>query len=679
MELLKQAGGNCVATYIPWMLHEPEEGKLEFENSSLTDFPGFLNAASDAGLFVIARPGPYQYSELKFSGLPAWLFRKYPEVRARRADGSDFGYQDSISYVHPVFLEKVRNWFDAICPLIARSTVSRGGPIALTQVDNELTGIHLWFDGPDFHPESMGFGMPGGRYAKFLRKKFKNVAEMNSEYGTRFESFTSVRPRGVPLECRAGQSQSTTRAAPATSQFAEQRRKQDYFDFYLETVAEYAGTLAGWMREYGIDTPLTLNSGPNMTPILVDAVKAVGGNVLLGSDHYYTLDQTWLQNNPTPQFAAMNFCSLESLRLLGFPPTVFEMQAGSSADWPPITAQDARTHYWTNLAFGMKGLNYYVFTGGPNPPGAGTTGESYDYGAAIGGVNGEIRPLYGIEKELGEFLEANDWLCKAQRETDCRIAFDFSYARAEYTFKDRGELPISDFDAFEFFRRGILTSALCASLSPALCDLDSDDWVTDTGTPVIMVSSASMSRAKQLRISRFLQGGGRMLLAPVIPILDDRFHSCTILADFLGLKEPRTSIRPDGTYQMLPSSPPKAREMPCSDTGNKPWMIEWSGGGRFIFLGKRWNHSMHTQGAMMQDLLRPIGLSQRVFCSSPYLWTSLRSNGSNSILFVMNLFTSDLSAEIRCLPMRGGEMTIAMQSFPAMTVKHFIFKEGRSG
>ena len=27
MQLFKEAGGNCLATYIPWLIHEPEEGE----------------------------------------------------------------------------------------------------------------------------------------------------------------------------------------------------------------------------------------------------------------------------------------------------------------------------------------------------------------------------------------------------------------------------------------------------------------------------------------------------------------------------------------------------------------------------------------------------------------------------------------------------------------------------
>lgn len=38
MELFKEAGGNCVATYIPWLIHEPTEGVWPlFEEPLLAD------------------------------------------------------------------------------------------------------------------------------------------------------------------------------------------------------------------------------------------------------------------------------------------------------------------------------------------------------------------------------------------------------------------------------------------------------------------------------------------------------------------------------------------------------------------------------------------------------------------------------------------------------------------
>ena len=35
---LKANGANAVATYIPWLLHEPVEGRFEFTTDDLTDF-----------------------------------------------------------------------------------------------------------------------------------------------------------------------------------------------------------------------------------------------------------------------------------------------------------------------------------------------------------------------------------------------------------------------------------------------------------------------------------------------------------------------------------------------------------------------------------------------------------------------------------------------------------------
>ena len=139
MELFKDAGGNCIATYIPWLLHEPTEGRFVFgETADYLDLEGFLQTAKEAELYVIARPGPYQYSELLYAGLPGWLFEQYPEIQSHTPDGKPFGLP-SVSYVHPLFLEKVRAWFDAVCPIIARYTVANGGPIAFTQFDSRFT------------------------------------------------------------------------------------------------------------------------------------------------------------------------------------------------------------------------------------------------------------------------------------------------------------------------------------------------------------------------------------------------------------------------------------------------------------------------------------------------------------------------------------------------------------
>ncbi|RPJ38608.1 MAG: hypothetical protein EHM21_16625, partial [Chloroflexi bacterium] len=470
MQLFKEAGGNCLATYVPWLLHEPEEGQFRFSGEDWLDLEGFLQTANEEGLYVIARPGPYQYSELVYHGLPGWLVRQYPEVLAQTIHGKPIGYA-SISYMHPLFLDKVRSWFAEVCPILARYTISRGGPIAFTQIDNEMVGIHEWFGSLDYHPVTMGIGQAGGKYPCFLNERYETVEALNKAYSTNASSFEAVQP------------------IPGNDPTAAIRLKKDYFDFYLSTIADYAQTLVDMLRENGVDTPIIHNSGtPTMNAYFVETAKRLGSQFVLGSDHYYSLDQNWPQNNPTPQYAARVFVSLEMLRLMGYPPSVLEIPGGSASDWPPITPIDAETTYMTNLALGMKGSNYYIFTGGPNPPGAGNTTDLYDYSASIG-ANGEIRPLFQAQKSFGKFVRKHPNLLENERRYDFRIGMDLEYSRSEQYWNERGPFLFSNVDAWQFLRKGVLSTAFCASLSPAFIDLFADGWVSDTRTPLVIVSS----------------------------------------------------------------------------------------------------------------------------------------------------------------------------------------------
>ena len=669
MKLFKEAGGNCIATYVPWIIHEPEEGRFVFGGDDGTsDIEGFLKTAEKVGLYVIARPGPYQYSELRYCGLPGWLCENYPQLLARKFDGSLIR-PDAVSYLHPLFLKKVRGWFSRICPILAKHTVSNGGCIAFTQFDNELMGVQHSEEGfCDYNEETMGFGKPEGRYAKFLRSRYGNVDTLNRRYGLSCSSFETVRPI----------------AAGSSSKAEDIRRIRDYFDFYMGTVAEYAQTLCGMMREYGIDTDFIHNAAnPHMNAFFLETSKALGKHFLLGSDHYYNLDQTWDQNNPTPQYATRVFLSLEILRLMGYPPSVFELPSGSCSDWPPITPEDSRACYLTNLAYGMKGSNFYIFTGGPNPEGVGLTSDLYDYNAPVG-ADGKIRPLYYVQKEIGNYLKNNAFLAESEREADCRIALDFEYARSDQYWKNRNGYGLTNTGAFDIMMKGTLTTSLCAGMSPVFVNMDSDDWTQDTGTPLIVVSSSSMARSKQERLVRFLQNGGGLLIMPLLPELDEQLLPCTVLADFLGKarieKSGRAVSRPavggvdnvlcDVVYDTVVL--PEGAEILGTDELSGT-TIAWSktvqGGGKAVVLGISWYHRMNEHIEMLRSLLGEIGYRQKVICSNPNIWTSLRTAGEKSVLFIMNLFSSPMQAEIEINREDGSHIHLGNCSLGPMTVE----------
>lgn len=117
---LKAMGCNTVETYVPWNLHEPQEGTFDFEG--ILDIRAFVELAQKLDLFVIVRPSPYICAEWEFGGLPAWLL-KY--------DGMKFRCN------HSQFLEKVESYYQKLLKEIVSLQVTHVGPIIMMQVENE--------------------------------------------------------------------------------------------------------------------------------------------------------------------------------------------------------------------------------------------------------------------------------------------------------------------------------------------------------------------------------------------------------------------------------------------------------------------------------------------------------------------------------------------------------------
>jgi glycosyl hydrolase family 35/beta-galactosidase-like protein len=119
---MKDAGLNAVDVYYPWSYHA--ERPDEFDFAGLRDVEQLHDLIERAGLYLIARPGPYICAEIDFGGLPAWLLRDpavTPRCRTRE------GYLHSRAY-----LDAVRGWFEAIVPRIAARA-----NLLLFQIENE--------------------------------------------------------------------------------------------------------------------------------------------------------------------------------------------------------------------------------------------------------------------------------------------------------------------------------------------------------------------------------------------------------------------------------------------------------------------------------------------------------------------------------------------------------------
>ena len=141
LQKLKACGFNCVETYVPWNWHEREmpQSPDDFSKIDLGELQRFLTLATDMGLYVIVRPGPYICAEWSGGGFPQWLMRKRLELPLH-----DVWLQSN----DPEFVRWNEHWYRAVCQVMAPFQIHHREPgqggVILFQVENEFNRIK-WF------------------------------------------------------------------------------------------------------------------------------------------------------------------------------------------------------------------------------------------------------------------------------------------------------------------------------------------------------------------------------------------------------------------------------------------------------------------------------------------------------------------------------------------------------
>src|SRR5680860_586377 len=109
---LKAAGGNTVASYIPWLCHELENGEIDLAGHARPelDLGGFIDLCATHGMYFFARPGPFIMAEIKNEGIPYRLYEDHPELVPVGWDGAPAPVR-TLDYLAPAFLEAARGWY----------------------------------------------------------------------------------------------------------------------------------------------------------------------------------------------------------------------------------------------------------------------------------------------------------------------------------------------------------------------------------------------------------------------------------------------------------------------------------------------------------------------------------------------------------------------------------------
>jgi len=113
---------NTVSIYFFWSYHSASKGVFDFSTSG-KDVQRVLDYAKEAGLYVIARPGPYVNGETNGGGFALWM-----------SDGSGGQLRISDEEYYNDWLP----WMQEIESILEKNQITKGGPVIIQQIVNEL-------------------------------------------------------------------------------------------------------------------------------------------------------------------------------------------------------------------------------------------------------------------------------------------------------------------------------------------------------------------------------------------------------------------------------------------------------------------------------------------------------------------------------------------------------------
>ncbi len=510
--LLQAAGFNTLATYIPWLWHQMEEGvsDLDGHTNPLRDLAGFLDLAAEMGFLIIARPGPYIMAETINEGIPNWVFSRYPQVTFISQDQKP---QNIVSYLHHDFLACVTKWYQAVFEVLTPRQVTHGGRIIMVQLDNEI-GMPQWVRNIfDINPDTLQ------RFAAYL----------HAAYG---EQLASRYPaQNLADFLRAG----LVSPDPASSaQIVE-----DYRRFYRGYIQAYMAFLWSQARDCGMDVPPVVNihgfmNGGKTFPIgqsqLIDAMQMPGMlsatdvyPMFVGEGNYHQL----LLVNETTKAVQNPQQALFSI----------EFQAGGNNDFSGGQTSFYELHTRLCLSTGMRAINHYLFTDGENDPLLSPV-KRHDWGHPVR-KDGTTRAHYPRYAKLSRVLAAyGPALTLAQPQTVAALGFQLDDFMTEINSPFTQQATNHITHQREVILCDFLAKGLAVTHRPFRMVELARGELNPAQTPVCWVMLERQCDAStQQKLVDYVRAGGRLALMGRMCVEDFQHNPCTILQSALGVSQ----------------------------------------------------------------------------------------------------------------------------------------------
>lgn len=537
IDKLRAAGFNAVASYIPWLCHEPVEGAFDFDGHTRPelDLGAFIDLCRDNGLWFFARPGPFVMAELKNEGLPYWLYTKHPEIVPLSWDDEPVPSK-TVDYLAPGFLEAARSWYRAVMPVLASRLQPGGGNIIAVQLDNEIGMLSWVTNRPDLTGallDDFAAWLARSYQAQALRERYPfdlgNAAIRNPAFRSPAESFAAA-------------------------------LLHDLGCYMRDRFARYVRTLRGYAEEFGVrDVPFVVNihgtaEGRGLSyPIGIsqlyqaytqDAGYLSGSDIYLGDLGTHNFADLYLAN----AFMAAVHRPEQPLASVEFEAGTGDYDSTFGRRTDP-SAVDFKTRMC--IAQGNRLLNVYLFAGGRNPrlavlPGDGNdriafTGERHGFAAPVD-PEGELSYTYAATSRVAHTLSAVAGKLAVMEEEHDPVAWAFvlDYWMTETRYPSSAVMRAIAGNLENNRGRGaweiVARAMLLAGYRFGAQDVQNRPLDPQV-TPVLVVPSARYMQWKlQQKLAAFLHAGGRLLVYGELPLFDMLARPCMVLADALGLR-----------------------------------------------------------------------------------------------------------------------------------------------
>jgi beta-galactosidase len=512
LKALAELGLRFVDTYVPWSLHEHDEGYDFGSVNPQLDVAGFIRLAGELGLYAIIRPGPHVNAELTRFGLPERVV--WDETcMARSASGARVVLPmpplafPLPSYASHKFIEEASAWYHQVGRALA-GLCYPDGPIVLVQVDNEAAmsfrdGV---FD-QDYHPDAIA------TYRQFLERKYPNLDELRRLY----KNPALVIGKANPPRSRA------VKHATELAPFLDWAESQETM------LASSLERLASTLRSQFPGALLSHNLPPGFEYSVLDPARLDAVVDLLGLDYSHRANTAQLRaiGERTSELrvranSARKPCFAAELGV-GFPPY-----------FSPHSEVDSRFTALSALAYGVQGFNIYMaversrWIGAPILADGTKTSEAAFYRDLVGAVT---------RTRLAELERSQEVTIVVPRDFRrlCRVlnAFgplsptllsamsgDGSLGPSE---KDLG-LPSSVvMDTLQFLE--LIENELDSHhVQYGIATLDRLPHVLDSSRWVIVLCSSAMRTADVELLSAALHSGVTLTLGPHFPDRDEHFQ-----------------------------------------------------------------------------------------------------------------------------------------------------------